>query len=128
MRLPAAVLKLLLAAVPLFSAFRLILRKGDPPIVNAPNTPTALGVGAGIGFLSGITGTGGGIFLTPLLLFCKWATTRTAAGVSVVFILVNSLSGLAGYLWSRQVFPPFAWVLALAAVLGGGIGLISAAE
>lgn len=122
LRLPSDVLELLLAAVLLFSAFRLILRKGDPPVVNAPPAPVALAVGAGVGFLSGITGTGGGIFLTPLLLFCKWATTRTTAAVSVVFILANSIAGLAGYVWSRQSFPPFAWVLALAAVLGGGIG------
>ena len=122
LRLPAHVLELLLASVLLFSAFRLILRKGDPPEVKAPPVATALAVGAGVGFLSGITGTGGGIFLTPLLLFCRWATTRTTAAVSVTFILVNSIAGLAGYVWSRQSFPPFAWVLAIAAVLGGGVG------
>lgn len=120
--LPTDILKPLLAAVLLFSAFRLVFRKGDPPIVSTPRKAAALAVGAGVGFLSGITGTGGGIFLTPLLLFCKWATTRSAAAVTVVFILVNSISGLAGYLWSRQVFPPFAWILAVAALLGGGVG------
>lgn len=122
MRLPWAILKLLLASVLLFSAVRLLFRKGDPPVMHPPATATALGIGASIGFLSGITGTGGGIFLTPLLLFCRWSTTRTAAAISVVFILVNSVAGLAGYLWSRQALPPFAWTLALAAVLGGGIG------
>lgn len=122
LRLPTAALKILLAVVLLYSAVRLIFRKSDPDVVHAPPTPAALGVGAGAGFLSGITGTGGGIFLTPLLLFCKWATTRSAAAVTVVFILVNSIAGLAGYLWSRQVFPSVAWILALAAVLGGGFG------
>lgn len=122
LRLPTAALKILLAVVLLFSAFRLVFRKGDPAIVQAPPTPTALGLGAGIGFLSGITGTGGGIFLTPVLLFQKWATTRTAAAVTVVFILANSISGLAGYLWSGQAFQSFAWILALAAVAGGGVG------
>jgi len=122
LQVPAAMLKFTLAAVLLFSAVRLIRRKGDPAAVHPPSVPAMLGVGAGIGFLSGITGTGGGIFLTPLLLFCRWATTRSAAAVSVVFILVNSISGLAGYLWSRQAIPPFAWVFAIAAVLGGGVG------
>ena len=122
LRLPTAALKMLLAAVLLLSAVRLVFHKADPPVVHAPPTPVALGIGAGVGFLSGITGTGGGIFLTPLLLLCKWATTRSAAAVTVVFVLANSVSGLAGYLSSRQVFPPFAWALAIAAMLGGGVG------
>lgn len=122
LRLPTAALKMLLAAVLLLSAGRLVFRKDDPSVVHAPPTPAALGIGAGVGFLSGITGTGGGIFLTPLLLFCKWATMRSAAAATVVFIFANSVSGLAGYLWSRQVFPPFAWALAIAALLGGGVG------
>src|SRR5213076_2639522 len=49
-----------------------------------PSVPTAIGFGAGIGFLSGLTGTGGGIFLTPLLLFCHWAYIRQAAAVSAL--------------------------------------------
>lgn len=119
---PGAALEILLAVVLLFSAFRLVFRKGDPDLVHAPPAAAAFGTGAVAGFLSGVTGTGGGIFLTPLLLFCSWATTRSAAAVSVAFILVNSVAGLAGYVWSRQAFPPVAWILAPAAVLGGAIG------
>lgn len=52
--------------------------------------------GGGIGLLSGLTGTGGGIFLSPLMLFAGWTEPRQTAGVSAAFILVNSLSGLAG--------------------------------
>jgi hypothetical protein len=52
--------------------------------------------GAGIGLLSGLTGTGGGIFLSPLLLFMAWSTTRNASGVAAVFILCNSAAGLLG--------------------------------
>src|SRR4029077_16038168 len=69
----AGVLRILIGLVLLFSAVRLFLRKRDPETANPPSKPVAVGVGAGLGFLSGLTGTGGGIFLTPLLLFCKWA-------------------------------------------------------
>ncbi|MGZ8866932.1 MAG: sulfite exporter TauE/SafE family protein [Thermoanaerobaculia bacterium] len=119
---PRSVLNPILAAVLLFSAVRLVMRKRDPDVVRPPAKPAAVAVGAAIGFLSGITGTGGGIFLTPLLLFFRWSTTRTAAAVSVVFILVNSMAGLAGYAWSRQPMPAIAWPLAIAAVAGGAVG------
>jgi hypothetical protein len=78
--------------------------------------------GAGIGFLSGLTGTGGGIFLTPLMLFCRWARVKEAAAVSSLFILVNSSSGLAGYVKSGRDLPDFAWPLAVVVALGGYIG------
>lgn len=120
--IPARILRLLLAAVLLFSAARLVMRKGDPATVTDPSKGTSIVAGAAIGFLSGITGTGGGIFLTPLLLFCGWAKTRTAAAVSVVFILVNSVAGLAGYLWSGQPLPGGMWPLGVAAIAGGAVG------
>src|SRR5438105_7947606 len=63
----ASVLRILIGVVLLFSAVRLVLRRSDPPETFAPSRPMAISVGAGLGFLSGLTGTGGGIFLTPLL-------------------------------------------------------------
>src|SRR5438270_13248791 len=93
----ASVLRILIGVVLLLSAARLVLRRSDPPETFAPSRPTAVGVGAGLGFLSGLTGTGGGIFLTPLLLFCRWTHIRQAAAVSALYILVNSLAGLIGY-------------------------------
>jgi hypothetical protein len=83
---------------------------------------SALPIGAGIGFLSGVTGTGGGIFLTPLLLFFRWAHTKNAAAVSALFILVNSISGLFGYVSSRQPLPGITWPLAVTVVIGGALG------
>src|SRR6478752_1905879 len=68
LQLPARVLKIIIGLVLLVSAARLFFRRGDPPAVAPPPLPAALAVGSGIGFLSGLTGTGGGIFLTPLLL------------------------------------------------------------
>jgi len=120
--LPTAVLKMLIGAVLLFSAARLFFRQGDPPDTTPPPIPASIGMGAGIGFLSGLTGTGGGIFLTPLLLFCRWASIRRAAAVSALFILVNSIAGLVGYVSSGRPVPSFAWILAVVAVIAGTLG------
>jgi uncharacterized membrane protein YfcA len=106
----------------LFSAVRLFFRSSDPLEVSPPSKLISFGVGTGIGLLSGLTGTGGGIFLTPLLLFRRWAHTRSAAAVSALFILVNSVAGLVGYFSSGQSIPSFAWVLALPAIVGGMFG------
>ena len=79
-------------------------------------------MGAGLGFLSGLTGTGGGIFLTPLILFCEWAKIRQAAAVSALFILVNSIGGLVGYFTATRSIPTLGIYLAIPAIIGGMIG------
>jgi uncharacterized membrane protein YfcA len=122
LQLSAAILKTLIGLVLLFSAARLIFRRGDPPEVTPPSPPIAISVGASIGFLSGLTGTGGGIFLTPLLLFFRWAHIRQAAAVSALFILVNSIAGLVGFVSAKQSIPSLALVLTAAAVIGGSFG------
>jgi hypothetical protein len=122
LHLPLALFKTLVGCVLLFSAARLFMRPGNPAQVSPPGRITALGVGGGIGFLSGLTGTGGGIFLTPLLLFCRWSKLRNAAAVSALFILVNSISGLLGHVSSGRTIPPFVAMLVPAALLGGFIG------
>jgi uncharacterized protein len=122
LRVPGEVLQLLIGVVLLFSAARLFFRYGDPAVTAPPRRVVALLAGGAIGLLSGLTGTGGGIFLTPLLLFCHWAPTKRAAAVSVLFILVNSLGGLAGFLSSGQRVPSDAWLLAISAVLAGTAG------
>jgi uncharacterized protein len=81
-----------------------------------------VGVGAGLGLLSGLTGTGGGIFLTPLLLFCRWAPIKKAAAVSALFILVNSIGGLIGYFSAKHSIPGLGIYLAIPAIAGGTIG------
>ena len=118
----ASVLRTLIGLVLLFSVARFIFRREDPPKVEQPSVPTAIGLGAGIGFLSGLTGTGGGIFLTPLLLFCHWAHIRQAAAVSALFILVNSISGLSGYFAANQSIPWLGILLTPAAAIGGILG------
>jgi uncharacterized protein len=88
---------------------------------------TGLLVGAAIGVLSGLTGTGGAIFLTPLLLFARWMPTRDASGTSVAFVWINSLTGLAGLLHATGTLPTMLplWlaIVAIGAVLGSQLGL-----
>src|SRR5204862_2839771 len=103
-------------------AARLTFRRSDPPQTFTPSRPLAIGTGAGLGLLSGLTGTGGGIFLTPLLLFCRWAHIRQAAAVSALFILVNSIAGLVGYFTRVRSIPSLGLFLAAAAVIGGIVG------
>ena len=122
LQIPAPALKILLGLVLLFSAARLFFRRADPEHPVPPSRPSALGVGATIGFLSGLTGTGGGIFLTPLMLFLNWARIKEVAAVSALFILVNSISGLVGYLGANHFVPSLAFVLAAAAITGGAVG------
>jgi uncharacterized membrane protein YfcA len=122
LQLPAAILKILLGLVLLFSAARLLFRRNDPQKVQSPSPPAAISVGGIIGLLSGLTGTGGGIFLTPTLLFFHWARIREAAAVSALFILVNSIAGLVGYFTANRSLPSLGLVLAGAAVIGGAVG------
>lgn len=84
--------------------------------------PAALVGGAGIGLLSGLTGTGGGIFLSPLLLLLGWAGARQTAGLAAPFILVNSVSGLAGNILSLRALPEELPIYAGAALVGALIG------
>ena len=118
----ASVLRILIGVVLLFSAARLVFRRSDPRETSPPSRPVAVSVGAGLGFLAGLTGTGGGIFLTPLLLFCRWAHIRQAAAVSALFIWVNSIAGLVGYFTKVHSIPSLGLILAAAAIIGGIIG------
>lgn len=122
--LPGEYYRPLVGAVLLFAAVRLLFAK--PPAadakIKAPHLLLCLVAGAGIGLLSGLTGTGGGIFLSPLLLFMGWAETKQTSGVSAAFILVNSVAGLAGLIARWQPLPSAIPVWALAAVAGGLVG------
>jgi len=78
--------------------------------------------GSSIGLVSGATGVGGGIFLSPLLLLKNWADARHVPGISAGFILVNSISALSGYFTSVRSLPEYVWILVVVALLGGLIG------
>src|SRR5206468_8201178 len=109
--------KILNGVVSEFSSSRLKVRRIDPPQTFPPSRPVAVSVGAGLGFLAGLTGTGGGIFLTPVVLFCRWAHIRQAAAVSALFIWVNSIAGLVGYFTKVRTIPSLGFVLAAAAIV-----------
>jgi uncharacterized membrane protein YfcA len=79
-------------------------------------------VGGSIGFLSGLTGVGGGIFLSPILLFNRWAEIRTISGISAAFILVNSIAGLLGASFQGTTVSEQFPLWALAAIAGGWLG------
>jgi len=134
-QLPAVVFKPLIGAVLLFSAFMLILRavrsraaqKGEGRTASdddarMPRLPVALVVGAALGLMAGLTGTGGGIFLSPLLILLGWASPKRTAATSVTFILVNSVAGLGGVIADSPALPAELPWYVLAAVTGGVIG------
>lgn len=120
--LPTRVFKVIVGCVLLLSAAQLLVRPPPDGESRPPRKPVAVGIGAGLGLLSGLTGTGGGIFLTPLLIFMRWAKTKTASAVSALFILLNSASGLLGNISATKTFPAFAVSLLVAAGVGGAIG------
>jgi hypothetical protein len=121
--LPPHLIKPLLGVVLLLSAWRLLLRqRKDERTIAPPHIALAMIIGAVLGFLSGLTGVGGGIFLSPLLLLLGWAGVRETAGISALFILLNSVAGLTGHLASLGNIPVFAPWLAICAIIGGVIG------
>jgi len=122
--LPGRWYKILVGVVLLYAAvwmFRSTLKPLDK-VTRLPRLWQAILTGAAIGFLSGLTGVGGGIFLSPLLLYMGWAETRATSGVAAPFILVNSIAGLLGHFSSVAQLPPNIPVWGVAAVVGGWIG------
>nr|WP_314070783.1 sulfite exporter TauE/SafE family protein [uncultured Roseococcus sp.] len=112
---------LLLAAAQLVrSAMGTATARKEPP--HAPPFLPALLTGAGIGFVSGMTGTGGGVFLAPVILLMNWVEVRRAAAVSAAYNLLNSVAALGGaYSTLNQLPAPLPWWL-VAVGVGGLIG------
>ena len=94
--------------------------------VEITKTPIILssGMGAAIGFLSGMVGIGGGIFLSPILNLLKWDSPKNIAATASFFILINSVAGLAGQLFQNKFAIDWAFALPLmaAVLLGGQLG------
>jgi uncharacterized membrane protein YfcA len=113
---------LIVAAILLWFQDTIQVSKSDVK-TKSENLFLNLGLGGGIGFLSGLVSIGGGIFLSPILHFIRWDAARKISALASIFILVNSVSGLLGQLsrsskldWSL-IFP-----LLLAVLIGGQIG------
>jgi len=116
------------AAALLAAAAILLWRsRGAPPVRGVEvqlqvSTLPAIGLGAAIGLLAGLTGTGGGIYLSPLVLLAGWAGPLASAGIAAPFILANSTAGLMGGTATWASLPPqLPWLLA-AVLLGGLLG------
>lgn len=130
--LPTKAFEMLLGVVLLASALRIVrdaARDREEPAEEregAPRKPLAPAwlamLGGAIGLLSGLTGVGGGVFLTPALLALDAAPVKRVAAVSAPFILVNSLAGLAGGLVAGRAIPPVSLPVVAAAMIGGAIG------
>ena len=124
--LPAAIYRPIVGIVLLFAAFQLFRSSIKSASIAVKPVPVflALLLGSGIGMLSGLTGVGGGIFLSPLLLLIGWADPRHTAGVSAAFILINSVAGIGGHLATINAFPssPPLVLWSIAAIAGGLAG------
>ncbi len=112
--------KIALGVLLLIATARLLHKPADTKTRKELVLPIALLAGACIGFFSGMTGIGGGIILSPLILLLGWATIKETAAVSALFIFLNSVSGLIGTWQNEIAFPP-EMVWWIAAGLAGGI-------
>ena len=124
MTLPNPIYKILVGLCLIYAAYTIFVQANKVEDVQVkPVTKTVqMALGAALGFLAGLTGVGGGIFLSPILLFFSWAKTKVISGVAAAFILVNSISGLLGFLSKSPNLPAGLVYWALAAVAGGLIG------
>jgi uncharacterized protein len=123
--LPGSLYRIILGLVLLFAAYRMVGLQSRGSLPEKPKRLpliSAMITGGAIGLLAGLTGIGGGIILSPLIIFFGLGSPRQAAGISAMFILVNSLAGLLGHLPAIENFHPWLPFWALAAALGGWLG------
>lgn len=121
--LPFTGYRVLVALVLFFASYRLLSGAAlKEQQLKESSIWGSLLIGAILGLISGLTGTGGGIFLSPVLIFLGWANTRTTSGISAAFILVNSISGLAGNFSRLHYLPPEIPIWLIAVAVGGIVG------
>ena len=124
--LPTHALKVAIGVVLLLTALRMAWVALRPPKAKPeptpPALPAALALGGVLGLVAGLTGTGGGIFLSPVMLLFNWADPKRTAATASLFILLNSLAGLTGLASAGWTPAPSLALLAAAACLGGLIG------
>ena len=120
--LNSSVYRVLVGFALLLAMWRLLREGDDSDDIQLPVLWVALPVGAALGLVSGLTGVGGGIFLSPLLLLFHWTSMRGSVAIAAAFILLNSVAGLAGYVSTATQWPAGIPVLVVTAMLGGLIG------
>ncbi|MFM7083464.1 MAG: sulfite exporter TauE/SafE family protein [Hyphomicrobium sp.] len=132
LQLPSNQYRFLLGVILLAAGVKFLIQPKDEKEDQSkaqPQLPWAIGLitGGVIGLLSGLTGTGGGIFLTPILLIFGWAGARKASGLTAPFILMNSIAALAGNIAIIEKLPSelplFVFAALGGALLGTQIGI-----
>lgn len=123
-KLPGTWYKILVGLVLIYAAVYLLVKRGR--MKEAPykiiSIPVAILLGSVLGLLSGLTGVGGGIFLSPILLFLNTASVKQISAVSAAFIFVNSIAGLLGHFSSVNYLPPATPVWLIIVAIGGWAG------
>lgn len=121
---PSHIYKAIVGLILLASAVSLLRNQNnaDINVIKPPKLIWAVLSGCAIGFLAGLTGTGGGIFLSPLILFMNWSDTKRTSGIAAIFILINSISGLLGNYSSVQNLPSQLPLYLVATIIGAIIG------
>lgn len=122
LQVPDGTFHLLVAFALVFAAFRVAW---PSPVLLPPRAlprAPAVAIGAGLGLLSGLTGVGGGIYLSPLLLLARWADAKDGAALSALFILANSAAALSAHLLAGREVPPLALAFVPFVLLGGALG------
>lgn len=120
--LQSSAYKIIVGLALLVAMWRMLVAVDNDDNIKLPNIWIALPVGGVLGFVSGLTGVGGGIFLSPLLLLFNWTNMRGSAAIAAGFILVNSIAGIAGYATTTQQWPEGIPLLVIAALTGAIIG------
>jgi len=121
--LPSEIYKPVVGVLLIVSGLRFIfLAATRDRELKAVNYPLAIAMGVAIGFLSGVTGTGGGIFLSPLIIWLGWNHVKQASGTVAAFIFVNSVAGLLGNYRSTSELPDTLPLFLGAVIIGALVG------
>lgn len=120
--LQSSVYKNIVGLLLLFAVWRMFSQSKDFIILRKPNPWITAPVGGMLGFVSGLTGIGGGIFLSPLLLLFRWTDVKGSVPIAAAFILFNSIAGLSGYFSTGGNWPSGIPLLVGVAATGALIG------
>jgi hypothetical protein len=126
--IPKDVFRIILGLCLLLAGLRMFLKSKEFSLdyseIKYPHPFLSAFIGLILGFLSGLVGIGGGIFLAPIMYNLRWGKAKEIAGICCFFILFNSLSGLLGQFQKESTVDiiPMYWILFVVVFIGGQIG------